>query len=162
MLTASESANVTNRRVAILLVAVGVLLAVDSFLKISLAEKLWPLLITITGGGMVGMYRKSGRRDVIFLAVGVYLIAFSAMALYLNFTDWGRIAALWPMFVAFLGLVFVATHFFHRRRRTVLRIGLLLLSVALGFSVSLQWGMQYGWTVLILVGLSLLVSERTS
>ena len=162
MPTANEPANVSNRRLAILLVVVGILFAVDSLLKISLAAKLWPLLITVTGGGMVGIYRKSGRRDVIFLAVGVYLVAFSGMALYLNFTDWGRIAALWPMFVAFLGLVFVATFFFHRRRRTVLRIGLLLLSVAFGFSVSLQWGTQYWWTALILVGVSLLVSERAS
>ena len=68
-----------------------------------------PLLITSLGGGLVGIFHQRGRRESVFLGAGVYLICFSLLALYCSFTSWSRLAVLWPLFIGFLGVAFLAS-----------------------------------------------------
>ncbi|MBC8373712.1 MAG: hypothetical protein H8E53_08980, partial [Planctomycetes bacterium] len=84
----------------------------------------------------------------------------SGLALYCNFTDWAMLAVLWPVFIVFLGLAFLAVFFACGRNRWYLLLGLLLLSTAVVLWLFLALSGQFWWTAFILVGVSLLVWER--
>jgi hypothetical protein len=152
--------DIVNRRLAALLILIGVLFAVDSALELSVVHKLWPLLLTILAIGLIGIFMKRPARGSVFLASGVCLLCFSGLALYCNFTSWGVLGRLWPLFIAFLGLAFVALFLAQRRSRWHLLLGLLLLSVAIVLWLFVTFSSQFWWVAFILVGLSLLVSER--
>ena len=152
--------DIVNRRLAALLILIGVLFAVDSVLELSVVHKLWPVLLTIVAIGLIGIFTKRPARGSVFLASGVCLLCFSGLALYCNFTSWGTLARLWPLFIAFLGLAFVVVFLARSRSRLHLLLGLLLLSIAVVLWLFLTFSSQFWWIAFILVGLSLLVSEK--
>jgi hypothetical protein len=148
----------TYRRLAILLIIIGLLFAVDTFLRLSFIYKLWPILITILGIGLVGIYVKRNARESFYLAIGEYLICFSGLALYCNFTSWQIMSQVWSLFIAFLGMVFITLFFFHMKSKSILFIGLLLLSLSIYFFFIFSVSSQFWWVIFILVGLSILIS----
>ncbi len=152
--------DIVNPRLAVLLILIGVLFAVDSALTLSVVHKLWPVLLTILAVGLIGIFAKRQARGGLFLASGVYLLCFSGLALYCNFTNWGSIAELWPLFIAFMGIVFVVLFIVQGRSRRRLLLGLLLLSIAVVLWLLLAVSGGYWWVAFILAGLSLLVSEK--
>lgn len=160
MSTINSSENTTYRRLAIFLIIIGVLFAVDSFLKVSVFYKLWPVVILILGAGLVGIFIKRKASGVLYLAVGEYLICFSGLAFYCNFTSWRSMSRIWPLFIVFLGIVFVSLFLFHPKRRFLLLLGLLHFSLSIFFFLIFSLGSQFWWTIFILVGLSILVSGR--
>ena len=160
MRSSEDPQNATPRRLAILLIVIGLLLAVDSFLELSIVYRFWPLLLTMFAIGLIGIFVRGGARESLFLAAGVYLACFSVLALYCNFASWSALGRLWPLFVAFLGAVFAALFRFQGKRRVHLLLGLLLFSVAAVFFVVFTLGGRFWWTIFILVGLSVLASER--
>lgn len=147
-------------RLGLLLIVIGILLALDAFFELSVVYELWPLLITMTGGGLIAIYLKGNARVPMFLVVGVYLLCFSFLALYCNFTSWAAMANLWPLFITFLGAVFLALFFFQEKRHGYLLAGLLLASISLVFCVNLALGSDWWWTVFVFAGLSILVAEQ--
>jgi len=149
----------TYRRLAFLLILIGLLFAVDSIFHLSIVYKFWPIVIALLGTGLIGIYVKRKARGPVYLAAGEYLILFSGLALYCNFTSWGKMIHLWPAFIAFLGLVFITLFFFYRGTRFLLLIGLLLLSLFIIFIVVSSLGSTFWWIVFILVGLSILISD---
>ena len=103
--------NTTFRRLAILMIIIGLLFATDYILHLSFVYKLWPVIIAILGCGFVGIYLKRKPRGIIVLAAGEYLICFSLMAMYCNFSSWRNLASLWPLFIGFLGLILLTIFF---------------------------------------------------
>lgn len=154
--------NATYQRLAILLIIVGLFFAMDSLFKLSFIYKLWPLIILMLGTGLVGIYIKRKASGALYIAVGEYLICFSGLALYCNFTSWQNIAFLWPLFTAFLGLTLVSLFFLHKKKHLLLIIGVLLLALSVFFFIIFSLGGQYWWTIFILIGLSILISGRDS
>lgn len=152
--------HVVSRRLAVLLIVIGAAFAVDSALGLSVAHKLWPLLLTILAVGLIGIFIKRNARGGLFLISGVYLLCFSGLALYCSFTSWAALAELWPLFIAFLGLGLVVRFFARGRKRGQLLLGLLLISVAVVLWLLFTLSAGYWWIAFILVGLSLLVSEK--
>ncbi|MHC4661515.1 MAG: hypothetical protein ACYS8W_07480 [Planctomycetota bacterium] len=152
--------NVTYRRLAILLIAIGVILAVDAFLGYSAAYKLWPVLILLPGIGFIGIFVKQKGRGALYLAIGEYLILFMGLALYCNFTSWRNLARIWPVFVTFFAIVLLSMFIFHHRNRFLFFLGLLLLFLSLFFFLVFSIGAQYWWAIFILVGLSILLSGK--
>ena len=150
----------TYMRLAVLFIVSGLLLAVDSLLKLNIIYKLWPLLILILGTGFTGVYLKQKPRGVFCLVIGEYLLLFSLMALYFNFTTWRSISVLWPLFVAFLGLIFVSLYLFGKKNKLSLFVGLLFISLSFFFFIIFSTSGQYWWIVLILIGLSIFVSGK--
>jgi hypothetical protein len=146
-------------RLAGLFIIAGLLLAIDSALSLSVVPRMWPLLVTALGIGLVGMYHRRRGREPAFLAAGAYLICFSLLALYCSFTSWASLVKLWPLFIAFAGVALIAHSRLSRQRRSSLLLGLLLLSVAATFIVVLAAGPGYWWVLLVLIGGSILVSE---
>jgi hypothetical protein len=147
-------------RLALILVAIGLLFAVDAALKLSVVYKLWPLVIAVFGVGMLGIYRKTKPRGILYLGVGTYLCCFSVLALWCNFEGWARLGRLWPLFILFLGAVFVAASLFSPRRRFHLLAGLLLISLSAVFFLVFSLGASYWWTALILGGLSIYAAGK--
>ena len=147
-------------RLGVLLIVIGILLAVDTFFQLSVIYKFWPLLIAMLGGGLIAIFLKGRSRVSMFLVTGVYLLCFSVLALFCNFTTWAAMASLWPLFITFLGLVFIALFMFQQRRHGYLLTGLLLVSISVVFCVNLALGSDWWWTVFVLAGLSILVAEQ--
>ena len=162
MLNMKDPEHTTYRRLAIFLITIGLFFAVDSLFKISFIYKLWPVIILILGIGLVGIYIKRKSSGALYIAVGEYFIYFSGLALYCNFTSWRNMASLWPLFTAFLGLVFVSLFFVHKKRHLLFFIGLLLLALSAFFFLIFSVDSQYWWTIFILVGLSIFISGKDS
>jgi hypothetical protein len=149
----------TARRLGLLLIVIGVLLALDTYLDLAVVYKLWPVLVAMVGVGLTGIFFKGRSRVPLFLAAGVYLVCFSGLALFCSLTSWAAMAKLWPLFITFLGAVFVALFFLHEKRYVYLLTGLLLGSVSAVFCVILAAGAEWWWTIFILAGLSILAAE---
>jgi hypothetical protein len=146
-------------RLAVLLLVVGALFALDASLNLSVVYKFWPVLVATMAVGLMGIFLKGNARLPMFLAAGVYLLCFSGLALFCNFTSWTAMADLWPLFIAFLGAAFVALFCFQRSRPVYLLAGLLLVSVSVVFFLTLNVSGRLWWTSFLLAGLSILVTE---
>jgi hypothetical protein len=150
----------TYTRFAFLLIVIGLLLSIDSFLGMPIVYKFWPLIIAVLAVGFLGIFIRRNRREPVFLSTSVYLICFTGLALYCNFTSWSNLRQVWPLFITFLGIVFLSIFLFYKRKYLFLLLGLLLLSLSAVFFLVFSLGGQYWWTVFILVGLSILIAEK--
>ena len=158
MSTISDLEGTTYRRLGILLIAIGLASAAGSYFGFPAVYKLWPLLVLSLGIGFVGIFAKRKARGALHLALGEYLILFSGLALYCNFTSWRNLKHLWPVFVAFLGVVFATVLVFRRGSRFLLFLSLLFLLLSASMFVMYYLGSQYWWSLPILAGLSILVA----
>jgi hypothetical protein len=150
----------SNIRFAILLIAGGCFVALDVIFHLSVISRLWPVFIVLWAIGFIGIFLRRDKREPAYLAIAIYFIAFSALALYCNFTSWGRLAYLWPLFITILGLVFIGLFLFHERRYLNILLGLLFVSLSVVFLLVFSLGARYWWSTLILAGLSILISEK--
>lgn len=148
------------KRLAYLFIIIGVLFALDSYLGMNFVYKLWPLLILLLGTGLTGIYVQSNTRGTLYLSAGVYLICFSLLALYCNFTTWAILGRFWPLFITSLGLVFIVLYMVNRKRRFLLFAGLLLLFLSIYFMLVFSVSGQYWWSIFIFLGLSLFLSVK--
>jgi hypothetical protein len=152
--------NVTYRRLAFLLIGIGLVFAVNSIMGLSIIYKLWPILILLPGTGFIGIFLKRKAKRSLYLSVGEYLILFTGLALYCNFTSWTNLAHLWPIFITFLGIVVFSVFLFHRKNRLLLLVGLLLISLSVFFFFVFSIDVHYWWIIFILAGLSILFTCR--
>ena len=137
---------------------IGLFFSIDYFIGVSIVYKLWPILILNLGIGFIGIFIKRNSREALYLAVGEYLILFSFLALYCNFTTWRNLAHMWPLFIMFFGCALITQFFFHNKNRFVLFLGLLLSFLSVFFFLVFSVSGQYWWLIFILVGLSILLS----
>jgi hypothetical protein len=147
-------------RFSILLFIIGGMFGIDSFFHLSFAYKLWPLIITMLGIGFIGIYRKRDRKEALYLIVGIYLICFSGLALWCDFTRWGSLKTLWPLFIAFLGIAVTFAYALCRKKYLWLLIGLLLISTAVVFFFVFSISHDLWWIVFLLAGMSVWIAER--
>ena len=150
------------RRLGTLLIVIGVLLAVDSYTELAIVHRLWPLLLTLLGGGFVEIFRRRARKEAPYLFIGVCLIGFSILALICNFTSWGILGTWWPAFIGIPGIGLIAAFLFAGRRKLTLLGGLLLVSLAIGFQLIFNGQPHLWWTILILLGVSAIATERAT
>lgn len=147
-------------RLAILLFILGAMFGADSIFHLSFIYKLWPLVITMLGIGFIGIFRTRDRKEALYLVVGIYLICFSGLALWCDFTHWSYLKILWPLFVAFLGISVTCAYVFCQKKHTWLLIGLLLISTSVVFFFVFSISHDLWWTVFLLAGMSVWISER--
>lgn len=152
--------NTTFKRFAMLLIVVGTLLAIDSFFQLFVVYKLWPLLVLFLGTGFIGIFLKRKSRGALYLSVGEYLILFSFVALYCNFTSWRNLLFIWPVFIFALAIVFITHFFVYKKSRFVFFIGLSLMFLSIFFPLVFTLGSQSLWLVFIFLGLSILLSRN--
>jgi hypothetical protein len=147
-------------RFAILLMIVGCLLAIDSIFHLAFVPRLWPLLITVMGIGFIGIFATRGRREALYLTTGINIVCFSGLALWCVFTSWGSLATLWPLFVTFMGIALVCDYFLCQKKKLWLLVGLLLISSSVVFFFVFSISADLWWTVFLLAGVSIWISER--
>lgn len=147
-------------RFAILLLVIGALLGIDSVCRLSFIYKLWPLVITMLGIGFIGIFKTRNRREALYLTVGIYLICFSGLALYCDFTSWASLKKFWPFFVMFLGIAVTGDYIFCRKKNIWLLAGLLLISTSIVFFFVFAISTDLWWTVFLLAGASIWIAER--
>ncbi|MHC4504277.1 MAG: hypothetical protein ACYTFI_13305, partial [Planctomycetota bacterium] len=134
---------VTYRRLGVLLIVVGLVAAAGAHLGLPVVFKLWPLLTLGLGIGFIGMFVGRRASGALFLGVGEYLVLFSGLALYCNFTSWRNLRHLWPVFIAFLGVVFATMLAIRRESRFLLFLALLFLLLSASPFVIFQSGSEY-------------------
>ena len=159
MATMTELENTTYNRFALLLIVIGILLAIDSFFHVSVFLKLWPLLVLVLGVGFIGIFNKQRKRGFTYLVIGIYLILFTILALFCNFTSWSMLAIYWPIFITFLGIVFIATYFYRKTSRATLFIGVVLIILSVYFFLIFSIESDLWWSIFILVGLSIFLAR---
>ena len=147
-------------RFAILLLVIGALLGVDSVCHLSFIYKLWPLIITILGIGFIGIFRTRNRKEALYLSVGIYLICFSGLALFCDFTSWAMLKKFWPYFVMFMGIAVTGAYIFCKKKNIWLLAGLLLISMSVVFFFVFSISVDLWWTVFLLAGASVWIAER--
>lgn len=157
-----SSGPVSHIRLAFLLIVLGLMFALDSILGIPIIYKLWPLIVSFLSLGFLGIFIKRKRRDPVFISIGVYLLCFSILALFCNFTSWNSLSYLWPLFILFMGVAFLSIFLFNKRSKTILLTGAIFSLLSLLFFLFSTNNSQYWWTVLILAGLSILITEKAS
>ena len=142
------------KKLGLFFLALGLIFALESFAGYSHLVKLWPLILTSTGAGFIGIYCKRERREALFLGVGVNFILFSLFFLHCNFSSWGSVADLWPLFIMFPGLSFIVVYVFQDRHKLYFFLGLTLVSISLVFFLVFWWSSQLWWTIFFLLGIS--------
>lgn len=148
-------------RFAALLIVVGAIAAADAHLELSVIKKFWPVFVTIFSIGLFGIFYQTRPRGGIYLVLGIYLLGFSGMAFYCNFTSWAAMKSIWPVFISLLGVVFVAMSIAKSKgRRFNLITGLFILSVSITLFLVFTHGREYWWSALVLLGLSILITEK--
>lgn len=157
-----SSGPVSHIRLAILLIMLGLIFALDSFLGIPFVYKLWPLIVSFLSFGFLGIFIKRKRRDPAFISIGVYLLCFSILALFFNFTSWDLMLYLWPLFILFMGLAFLSIFLFSKKSKIILLLAALFILLPILFFILLSGSSEYWWVVLILAGFSIIISEKVS
>ena len=155
-----KSATTNYTRIALFLILLGMVFGVETHLRVHILYRMWPLVLTVWGGGFIGIYIRRQRREAMFLSLGIFSIFFSLIALYCNFTGWDVLARIWPTFVGFLSLTFLFLFMYHKRRPTYLMLGLFLGLLAIGFFLVFYLSSSLWWTIFPLVGLSILIAGR--
>lgn len=147
-------------KVGIILIVFGILFACEDLFKIDLLYKFWPLIITILGIGFIKIFLRREKREVLFVGIGTYLICFSLLSLYLNFTEWSQMNFLWPLFITFIGVVFIVIYFFRTNHKMYLFVALVMLSISIVFFLIFSFNLHLWWIVFILIGISILIVGR--
>lgn len=151
---------ISYKRFAFLLIFIGCFLALDYVAKLHFVHKLWPIILTSEGVGLVIIYNHSKDGKILFLVIGEYLILFSILALYCNFYSWIKLSTLWPLFISFFGINFITVFFIQKKNRFILFLGLFLLLLSLFFFLLIFFGSHIWFLIFILIGLSILITIK--
>lgn len=138
-------------------IVLGLVFALETLSGSNLLYKLWPLIATIMGVGYIGIFHKRQCREGFFLGIGIYLILFSLLSLYCNFTSWQHLLFLWPLFISFLGISLISTVIFSHRNKLLLFLGFIVLSISIAFFGVFTINYRLWWIILILLGISILI-----
>lgn len=149
----------SNKRLSLILLVIGLVLAIDISNASSL-HKFWPILLTLLGSGFTGIYFKRRKRDGIYLFLGIYTLLFSGLAFYCSFTSWMGMSALWPLTILFTGITLLALFFIHNKSRTLLFWGMFFISISSLFLLLFLVSNQLWWTAFIFLAITIFVSDK--
>ena len=143
---------------ASLFIIIGIFLTLENFNIIIGVSLQWPILILVVGVGFVMLFFERKRDDSALIWIGSFLIFLGIFFYCLNYISWKTLAYLWPIFLGIIGLSFLVTSIFTKKRMftyfAILFISL-FLALFIVFTVSLRlWPMS-----LVVFGLSLLMIE---
>jgi hypothetical protein len=147
-------------RFGIMLAGIGAILAIDTMADLSVLYKLWPVLCTILGIGFIGIYLQRSRREASYMGIGLFIIGFSGLAIYCNFTSWSVLATCWPAFIVLMGIAMISGFIFGNRRPPILLTGLLFISLGVVFFMVFSLNHRLWWSIFIFAGCSFLIFDR--
>jgi hypothetical protein len=142
-----------------ILIIVGMVLTLENFLIIKGLSNHWPVFLLITGSGFIMLFLQRKKNDLFLLWLGSFISILGIFFYYLNFTTWGVLSILWPVFLGIIGISFLSVWYFSRLSLYAyfaISFTALFLALSLVFSVSSKlWPMT-----LVIVGLSLLILDH--
>ncbi|HEY3356689.1 MAG TPA: hypothetical protein VGQ83_25790 [Polyangia bacterium] len=143
---------------AILSVIAGALLLCENFGLVGPVHRLWPVFPGFLGLGLAMLFVQRGKRDLVLLGIGSYLLGLSALFLVLNYTHWGLLARAWPVFLALLGLSSLVVAPFARWMRGAFWVsGGFLVLLAVAFYLIFGLNPRLWPACLVLFGLWILI-----
>ncbi len=145
---------------ALLCIGIGVLLMLENYGYIKGIYNLWPIFPLIFGVGLYMLYKDRGARDSILLAIGIYLIQFSVLAFYENYTSWTSMVYLWPFFVGFLGVSFLSIYISTGNGMIFFHLGVLLIGLCIVFFLIFSVDYRLWPISLVLFGISILLIKE--
>jgi hypothetical protein len=141
---------------ALFFVIAGIALTLENFHVISGVTRLWPVFLSLLGAGFILLYVARSKKDPALIWIGSFWCYVSLLFLYCSYTDWSKMARLWPWFFCIVGASFLATYVVSKKgifAGLALSFLMLFIIFYLIFSVSLRL-----WPVsLIIFGMSLLI-----
>lgn len=146
-------------RLGYLAVAVGIILGVDQYFSIGL-YRLWPLLLCVMGYSFGKFFLLHYKRNPLFLILSLIFIQLGALFLYSSFAGWHTMGTLWPAFIGIIGTTTLAHSFHSEHRKRFVFLGLINLSLMLVFFFVFSLSSSLWWTMLILLGVTLLLSAN--
>ncbi len=124
------------RVLAVLSVVVGAMLLLENFGVLEGVHRFWPVFPAFTGVGLVLLFYRKGKGDLVLMGIGSYLMGVSVVFFVCNFSSWGILARAWPAFVALLGVSSALASIHARRARSVLWLtGTFMVTMAVVFTL---------------------------
>ncbi len=145
---------------ALLCIGIGVLLMLENYGYIKGVYNLWPIFPLILGIGLCMLYVDKGKTNPTILAMGVYIIQFSALAFYANYTTWKSMEFLWPFFVGFLGVAFLFVYFSTGKGMIFFHLGVFLAGLCVVFFLIFSIDYRLWPISLVLFGISILLIKE--
>jgi len=118
-------------------------------------QKLWPSAVFIIGTILYIYYftTKKKKNALFILFLGTFLL-FSSILLYiLSFTSFSYIEALWPGFLAALGLGMLLAYLYGERKKALLAASIVLIAASILVWIFLSLKTPYS----LIIGLSIIV-----
>ncbi|MBD3242130.1 MAG: hypothetical protein GF331_16180 [Chitinivibrionales bacterium] len=121
-------------------VAAGIILLLENLQVVTGISRLWPALLVVVGIGFMMLFFQRHRSDVALIWLGSFTLMVGAFFLYLSFTDWRRMATLWPLFLLIVAISFLVSSRYSSHQPIFASIaivfGMLFASLYLVFGVS--------------------------
>ncbi|MBW2967637.1 hypothetical protein KY362_04070 [Candidatus Woesearchaeota archaeon] len=140
---------------AAVLIIIGSLLILENFGIFTGIWLLWPVLPLVIGTGFCMLYFRT-RKDIVLLGLGTFVTLISMFFIYLNFAGWSRLAFQWPVFLVILGLTFLNTFIFSKKR-VLLYLAVILISLGAAFILVFIISLKLWPMTLVLAGVSFII-----
>jgi len=147
----------TTSILAILCIISGSILLFESYGYFKGIYLFWPVFPLIMGIGFFLLFFRKNRQDSALLGIGAYLVLVSMLFFFLNFTSWSILANIWPLFIGFLGLSFLAPIIWARERGVFIPIAFFLLFLCGAFLLVFTIDTRLWPISLVLLGICLLL-----
>ncbi|MGC8755841.1 MAG: LiaI-LiaF-like domain-containing protein [bacterium] len=145
---------------ASLCIVIGVLLILENYGYIKGVYNLWPVFPLVLGIGLYLLYSDRGKKDAVVLGMGVYLIQFSILAFYENYTSWSSMVHLWPLFVGFLGVSFLSVYISTGKGIIFFHLAVFLIGLCVVFFLIFSVDYRLWPISLVLFGISILLIKE--
>lgn len=145
---------------ASLCIIIGVLLILENYGYINGVYNLWPIFPFVFGTGLYLVYVDRGKKDAVALGMGVYLIQFSILAFYANYTSWSSMTHLWPFFVGFLGVSFLSVYLSTGKGIIFFHLSIFLIGLCVVFFLIFSVDYRLWPISLVLFGISILLIKE--
>ncbi len=145
---------------ALLCIGIGALLILENYGYINGIYHLWPVFPLVLGIGLYMLYMDRGKKDAVVLAIGVYLIQFSMLAFYENYTSWTSMSYLWPFFVGFLGVSFLAIYISTGAGIIFFHLAVFLMGLCIVFFLIFSVDYRLWPISLVLFGISIILIKE--
>ena len=147
---------------AILCIMSGVVLMLDNIGIITGIWRLWPIFPFFLGLGGIWFSGRTGKRDLLTLGIGAFLILSSILFFILNFTSWKLLATAWPVFIGIFGITILIVAYFSRARQWLAISGLFSIFLATIFFMVFAVNAKLWPVSLVLFGIWILLIPKRS
>lgn len=104
------------RIIVFILLLSGMAMILENYHIIDGYYRLWPVYILFLAYGLLYLFYRKGKNDNFLLSVGVYLLQFSLLAFYCNFTSWKNLGVWWPLFIGFISPPTLLIYIYQKRK----------------------------------------------